>query len=779
LDILPGSYLDTKPGCAPLNLNIYGNPDYQIISGLPADIPIFKNSNIDSSWFGMVGDDYTDDTAAYVNFIAAIRAKGGHCQANLRPDRIYRFKPTYLTDYAWRGAIELVDVNELQINGNGAQLKQIIDPTWTANSAPYNAEGPLQFRYSDTVGKSLSNITICNLKVIGDYVPFVPGAGPGQGDGNCEGIIFRGGQNCNTINCEVTGWGTDGIYLGRTYSDISKGSDSLIFNCICDGNRRQGLSIVGFDHVKVFASTFKNTDNGTSSSNGFQHGIDIEPNVGDLVDIRIIGNKFYNNTTGSISILDGQDVLFEGNYCEELNQYCSGTVHFNGTVAGTGAKHVLIINNKLINRVAALYTNGNKITDVDFSHNESYTKYLPNDLATIRINPFSTNTNLNDIKIHDNKFYGTGGVSIHTDGECWFEGNIFVVSKELSSSANCYGFSIDGAGKCHFYGNSITIDTTVIFTSKLAYFVNGESRENHFTSHINAPIYFQSFTSGQTATHGHNWYSTYFYFKDESGNTNLSVVNEGTPLYYETGEYGQQGRVFNGGYHRTLYGVNHVVGDKTFSSANIGISAGSRIIDGYVCFAAGSPGTWRPMSSQVIKGTAPAYLPTMRADDTGVQFLDTASDPDGYPVMWNGTKWVYGLSCRIDQNATTEKIVANYNNFTTASAKVTAKVSNGNSIQISAYSALYSDARFSGKTSIISDVNAGMVIQQNSGAPIDFYTNDHNVATLDASDNLKINLGDLKILTAGKGTILKNAAGTLTRRVRLNDTGDGLLFDTI
>jgi hypothetical protein len=37
---------------------------------------------------------------------------------------------------------------------------------------------------------------------------------------------------------------------------------------------------------------------------------------------------------------------------------------------------------------------------------------------------------------------------------------------------------------------------------------------------------------------------------------------------------------------------------------------------------------------------------------------------------------------------------------------------------------------------------------------------------------------DFIVSTAGKGIILTNAAGTVTKRVRLNDAGNGLLFET-
>ena len=37
--------------------------------------------------------------------------------------------------------------------------------------------------------------------------------------------------------------------------------------------------------------------------------------------------------------------------------------------------------------------------------------------------------------------------------------------------------------------------------------------------------------------------------------------------------------------------------------------------------------------------------------------------------------------------------------------------------------------------------------------------------------------GDAQILQSGKGVVMTNAAGTVTKRVRLNDAGDGLVFE--
>ena len=40
-----------------------------------------------------------------------------------------------------------------------------------------------------------------------------------------------------------------------------------------------------------------------------------------------------------------------------------------------------------------------------------------------------------------------------------------------------------------------------------------------------------------------------------------------------------------------------------------------------------------------------------------------------------------------------------------------------------------------------------------------------------------IHYNDIKIATWGDGVIMTNAAGTITKRVRLNDAGDGLIYE--
>lgn len=40
-------------------------------------------------------------------------------------------------------------------------------------------------------------------------------------------------------------------------------------------------------------------------------------------------------------------------------------------------------------------------------------------------------------------------------------------------------------------------------------------------------------------------------------------------------------------------------------------------------------------------------------------------------------------------------------------------------------------------------------------------------------------LGDVTVLTPGKGIVLTNAAGTITKRIRLSDAGTGFIIEDV
>lgn len=56
--------------------------------------------------------------------------------------------------------------------------------------------------------------------------------------------------------------------------------------------------------------------------------------------------------------------------------------------------------------------------------------------------------------------------------------------------------------------------------------------------------------------------------------------------------------------------------------------------------------------------------------------------------------------------------------------------------------------------------------------------NTGNVVLWKKADGTFTYKSDLTVSTAGKGLVLTNAGGTVTKRVRLNDAGDGLIYET-
>jgi parallel beta-helix repeat protein len=87
-------------------------------------------------------------------------------------------------------------------------------------------------------------------------------------------------------------WG-DGFYVGGS------GTSNVSFcKVVADHNRRQGMSITFADGIVVRDSTFKNTT-GTEP----EAGIDIEPNLGEIVtNVLITTSKFEGNAGGGLQI---------------------------------------------------------------------------------------------------------------------------------------------------------------------------------------------------------------------------------------------------------------------------------------------------------------------------------------------------------------------------------------------------------------------------------------------------------------------------------------------
>ncbi len=104
----------------------------------------------------------------------------------------------------------------------------------------------------------------------------------------------------------------DGILLVGQKGDGSSVKDITIRRSEFDGNRRQGISIVGGVRVLIEDNEIHHTS-GTSP----QFGIDVESLRYESRDITIRRNHFHHNAGGDIVNTDGRNVLIEHNRFEE------------------------------------------------------------------------------------------------------------------------------------------------------------------------------------------------------------------------------------------------------------------------------------------------------------------------------------------------------------------------------------------------------------------------------------------------------------------------------
>ena len=169
--------------------------------------------------------------------------------------------------------------------------------------------------------KNVSNVTIKNGNIIGDVDTHTGSTGQWG-----YGVALLHAENVELRNLTITKCWGDGINLNN--STGSAGSDNknvYIVDCICDDNRRQGMSIESIDTIVVENSKFINTGKTEFTAPG--SGVDIEP-----------GNNY--NKCEKITF---DNCLFEGNYRSGLIMTGSYEMYY-----------ISVLNSKLINNMAGL-----------------------------------------------------------------------------------------------------------------------------------------------------------------------------------------------------------------------------------------------------------------------------------------------------------------------------------------------------------------------------------------------------------------------------------------
>lgn len=159
--------------------------------------------------------------------------------------------------------------------------------------------GNAKYGIISIIGKT--NICVDGGTIIGDVGMhrYIPNSTNEWG----MGINVVASHNITISNLKVSLCTGDGIYLGG-YREDNYGrfdnacKDILLYNVVCNQNRRQGLSIVHAKDVTIINCQFLNTGEVEFTKPG--HGIDIEPNISNnrnmsVSDITILGCKFMGN----------------------------------------------------------------------------------------------------------------------------------------------------------------------------------------------------------------------------------------------------------------------------------------------------------------------------------------------------------------------------------------------------------------------------------------------------------------------------------------------------
>ena len=226
-------------------------------------------ANVKDAAYGATGDGVSDDTAAIQRAIDAVSAAGGGIVDI--PAGNYMINTLYQTGNSYEKAGLVLKSNIIVRIASGATLYAIP-----------NGEKSYQM-FSIT---HVDNVHIIGGRLIGDRDNHIGNLGQ-------TGYGVRITDATNVVIEDLYAgefWG-DGVFLGENSKNIT------IYKVICDHNRRQGMSIVGGQNVKILESEFKRSDGTPPKS-----GIDIEPE-GDYPiakDIEVRGCLFEGNTTGFV-----------------------------------------------------------------------------------------------------------------------------------------------------------------------------------------------------------------------------------------------------------------------------------------------------------------------------------------------------------------------------------------------------------------------------------------------------------------------------------------------
>lgn len=425
----------------------------------------------------------------------------------------------------------------------------------------------------------------------------------------------------NTILSDFWGDGIE-IYAGTVNDQCS---DVTIHNVICDGNRRQGLSVISCQGLKISSCTFRNTG-GTGGAEPMA-GIDMEPTEGfsvygvSITDCYFYGNKIglqawgeYATPPEKISNITISGSLFIDNETDGLFLGFCKNVVISGNTSSSNGTNGIRLNGEYYATIVGNTFNGNSLNGI---YSESATTSL-----LISSNSCNFNTGMG-IKFltggeqstiignicRDNSQYGIGAIAdnvsiignvcvSNTFDGIFISGLNNIVNSNTCTSNTLSGIYASACSTCIVTSNCLTLNRTHglrVNNSNHNIFSSNNVSSNNQSDTGTTNIYIQGTSSGNTLVSNicrkGSETAMPIYGVDVANNTCLNNI-------FGTNDFTDGGTTSD--FHDFGAGTRGFPRDFAPSSGtwklgeiqwNAGPSGGEYA--GWICTSAGTPGTWK------------------------------------------------------------------------------------------------------------------------------------------------------------------------------------------
>ena len=292
----------------------------ELKNGLFATL-LIDNDSVNVHQFGAKGDGTTDDSNA-INLALSSKAYNiSFIKGNTYMVRGYEEGQPEGSTTGLIGTTGLIIPSNKNVDLNESTIKCI-----TNSRQNYNIF---------TIAEK-ENIILKNGTIIGDRATHTGATGEWG-----YGIAIKSSTNITLDNLKISECWGDGINLNNNGNGSILNKNITINNCICDSNRRQGMSIENGDIINVINSQFNNTgNNNLHTAPGA--GCDVEPGSYQNVKNVLFDNCSFNSNYGAGLLLDGTNVsLITVNNCKLINNKQNGS---NSSLAILDSKNIKVLN---------------------------------------------------------------------------------------------------------------------------------------------------------------------------------------------------------------------------------------------------------------------------------------------------------------------------------------------------------------------------------------------------------------------------------------------------